>query len=95
MSQSYTMPRVEFEAQAEISNLVHKQLIGDRVLATEVFTGPRKRDLHDAMDARKREIEQRGGEVFHRTRIGRNASCPCGSGLKFKKCCLHKAAFVG
>ncbi len=26
------------------------------------------------------------------TRIGRNDPCPCGSGLKYKKCCLAKAA---
>jgi hypothetical protein len=25
-------------------------------------------------------------------RIGRNDPCPCGSGLKFKKCCLRKEA---
>ena len=25
-------------------------------------------------------------------KIGRNAPCPCGSGLKYKKCCLGKAA---
>jgi len=24
------------------------------------------------------------------TKIGRNAPCPCGSGLKYKKCCLDK-----
>jgi len=24
--------------------------------------------------------------------VGRNDPCPCGSGLKFKKCCLGKAA---
>jgi hypothetical protein len=24
------------------------------------------------------------------TKIGRNESCPCGSGIKFKKCCLNK-----
>ncbi len=24
------------------------------------------------------------------TKVGRNAPCPCGSGLKFKKCCLGK-----
>ena len=24
-----------------------------------------------------------------RMKIGRNDSCPCGSGKKFKKCCLH------
>lgn len=23
-------------------------------------------------------------------RVGRNEPCPCGSGLKFKKCCLTK-----
>ncbi len=25
-------------------------------------------------------------------RVGRNEPCPCGSGLKFKKCCLHRRA---
>ena len=25
-------------------------------------------------------------------RIGRNSRCPCGSGKKFKKCCLRRAA---
>lgn len=24
-------------------------------------------------------------------RIGRNEKCPCGSGKKFKKCCMHGA----
>ena len=23
-------------------------------------------------------------------KVGRNESCPCGSGKKFKKCCLNK-----
>jgi uncharacterized protein len=26
-------------------------------------------------------------------RVGRNEPCPCGSGLKYKKCCLKRAAF--
>src|ERR1019366_1128626 len=26
----------------------------------------------------------------HATKVGRNAPCPCGSGLKYKKCCLGK-----
>lgn len=28
-------------------------------------------------------------------KIGRNDPCPCGSGLKYKKCCLAKSATVG
>ena len=32
-------------------------------------------------------------EMNKRTQpVGRNASCPCGSGQKFKRCCLQKAA---
>ncbi len=32
------------------------------------------------------------GNVFHRTesKVGRNDPCPCGSGKKYKKCCLNK-----
>ena len=26
-----------------------------------------------------------------RRKVGRNESCPCGSGRKFKKCCLFRA----
>jgi len=26
-------------------------------------------------------------------KIGRNNTCPCGSGKKYKKCCLHKSSF--
>ncbi|HEY7321830.1 MAG TPA: SEC-C metal-binding domain-containing protein [Candidatus Binatia bacterium] len=25
-------------------------------------------------------------------KIGRNEPCPCGSGLKYKRCCLNKVA---
>jgi len=27
---------------------------------------------------------------INKTRVGRNAPCPCGSGLKYKKCCINK-----
>jgi uncharacterized protein YecA (UPF0149 family) len=89
------MPEVAFEQLAKEANLVRKHLIGDAVHATEVFTGPRNRDLHDAMDVRLKEVEAAGGKVIHRTSIGRNTTCPCGSGLKFKKCCIDRAKLVG
>jgi uncharacterized protein YecA (UPF0149 family) len=79
----------------ETSNTVRKQLMGDNVVSTEVFTGRRARDIQDAMDARQREVEAVGGQMVHRTRIGRNSPCLCGSGLKFKKCCIDKAAVAG
>jgi Mlc titration factor MtfA (ptsG expression regulator) len=30
-----------------------------------------------------------------RRRFGRNSPCPCGSGLKFKKCCVRRQAAIG
>lgn len=31
-----------------------------------------------------------GRLVMRRRRVGRNSPCPCGSGQKYKKCCLRK-----
>jgi uncharacterized protein YecA (UPF0149 family) len=45
----------------------------------------------------KKEEEEKIKEFFHSIQIqregaktGRNDPCPCGSGKKFKKCCLNK-----
>ncbi len=35
--------------------------------------------------------EQLGERVVTRAKIGRNATCPCGSNRKFKKCCMAGA----
>jgi uncharacterized protein YecA (UPF0149 family) len=49
------------------------------------------------MDRRLTEVTAKieGATLAHRAKIGRNSSCPCGSGLKFKKCCIGKAHFTG
>lgn len=31
--------------------------------------------------------------IRKKNKIGRNDSCPCGSGKKFKKCCLGKGLY--
>lgn len=38
----------------------------------------------DALSVRHRRQLERTGK----TKIGPNAKCPCGSGKKFKKCCM-------
>jgi len=36
-------------------------------------------------------ITSKGKTIKHRaSKVGRNDPCPCGSGLKFKKCCLNR-----
>jgi uncharacterized protein YecA (UPF0149 family) len=61
-------------------------------LRREFFTGQRDRDIYGAMDKRAAEL---GENVVHRTKIGRNTTCPCGSGRKFKKCCMEGARRIG
>ena len=86
MSQAY-MPRAVFEQH---SNLAPEQLAK---LATqrEFFTGQTMREVQEKMDRRAEEVEARGLVVVHRHSVGRNSTCPCGSGRKFKKCCLPLA----
>jgi hypothetical protein len=69
----------------------------DRGQFVETFIGPTARANHDAMDRRLTEVTAKieGATLAHRAKIGRNSSCPCGSGLKFKKCCIGKAHFTG
>jgi uncharacterized protein YecA (UPF0149 family) len=61
----------------------------------EFFTGPSIATVQQAMDERRAELEAAGQSFVKRTSIGRNTTCPCGSGLKFKKCCIGRAHLVG
>lgn len=50
----------------------------------------------DAMDAATRDLKPSASvaealaSLRRRAKVGRNEPCPCGSGLKYKKCCLPK-----
>lgn len=58
---------------------LHCQLFIDQLDAL------RQRELQD-----KREDPPLAGTAGHREKTGRNDPCPCGSGKKFKKCCLGR-----
>lgn len=57
----------------------------------EFFTGKSDEEVMRKMSDRLVEQEAKGFQLVRRQKIGRNAACPCGSGLKFKKCCITKA----
>jgi uncharacterized protein len=52
---------------------------------------PALRQLHEHYLAKRRQDILTGTPTIIRgePKVGRNDSCPCGSGKKFKKCCLH------
>jgi uncharacterized protein YecA (UPF0149 family) len=62
---------------------------------TEIFTDQNRAGVLSKMDDRLKELQAEGHQLVRRTEIGRNTRCPCGSGLKFKKCCIDKAARSG
>jgi uncharacterized protein YecA (UPF0149 family) len=55
------------------------------------YLGSTDAELHRAMDEDLERARRVGGTLVKRAKIGRNATCPCGSGLKFKKCCIGRA----
>jgi uncharacterized protein YecA (UPF0149 family) len=58
-------------------------------LRREYFLAQTENAVTTKMDSRLRELK--GETLVRRQKIGRNEPCPCGSGLKFKKCCIHSA----
>jgi hypothetical protein len=62
----------------------------------EVFSGyTTKKALDSAMQVRRAQLEQQGYKLVARAKIGRNDPCPCGSGAKFKRCCVSLVKRAG
>ena len=60
-------------------------------LLQEFFDGKNEQEIKDKMDKRLVTLENEGHTLIRRVpNIGRNHPCPCGSGKKFKKCCISK-----
>lgn len=60
-----------------------------REFVHKVYTAPTQPALEEEMDADAKRMRRKGYTLIRRfPKIGRNQPCPCGSGLKFKKCHL-------
>jgi hypothetical protein len=65
---------------------------GHRKRLVEVFSGKTDEEVKaQLIEAYNRAMEELPNVVrIEQKRIERNSPCPCGSGEKFKKCCLWK-----
>jgi len=62
----------------------------DEVEALQQTIAPSVREIHAFWLARRNKHGPAAGTVCRSgPRVGRNDPCPCGSGKKYKKCCLH------
>lgn len=65
------------------------RLLNENRLEFFVADEGKEDELTARMDQRLGELNREQGETLvQRTKIGRNDPCPCGSGRKFKKCCI-------
>jgi uncharacterized protein YecA (UPF0149 family) len=57
-----------------------------------VTVAPNREALFNKMERVRNELEADGFHETNRKKLGRNDFCPCGSGIKFKKCHISKVA---
>ncbi len=67
----------DLPTEAEVANV--RNSITPNVQAIHAYWLQRREQLNPAAATVRRESP----------RVGRNDPCPCGSGKKYKKCCLH------
>ncbi|MFN7181258.1 MAG: preprotein translocase subunit SecA [Planctomycetota bacterium] len=66
-----------------------RRWIINEILKEEFSTEKAVKELAGAT-AVENEVEEKAAPIIKGERIGRNEPCPCGSGKKYKKCCLLK-----
>ena len=60
----------------------------------EIVSVEQVRSLSKEMQKYYKEVDEKNltKRALKRMKVGRNEPCPCGSGNKFKKCCLNSVA---
>ncbi len=80
--------RAEHRALEDIYDLCCAPLEPEMRLDRMTITLMREQALSDEVDELSAEVEAPESPPSEWLRVGRNEPCPCGSGNKFKKCCL-------
>ena len=66
---------------------LYKNMVDAR--ADWLYELPQWNDIYDEETRKRLFLEQRkSGTIRKEKKIGRNDPCPCGSGKKFKRCCI-------
>ena len=84
--------QVQMPQQSEFERRPQKELGADESLAGGGFSDVRSSGTGSSNQtiAKRSGAENRNQVIRATPKVGRNEPCPCGSGKKFKKCCLNK-----
>ena len=104
MPQTLDIPQMTEETRESVMNLIENTNIMD--VASTDMSETQAEQLQSLAEAKAASIENIVGANdvpmfrFTKTRpvvrdykVGRNDLCPCGSGLKYKKCCLDSGKY--
>jgi len=88
-------PRVEYEIEAfetfqELMNNIQEETVKFIMRARPMVAGERKHSAVFVVSGTNRGEAGVGGTVRKGKKVGRNSPCPCGSGKKYKRCCMGK-----
>lgn len=75
----------KFQEDPNIRPTIYKSMVASVVTAHDVFLEVRRNALSEAVWALQASTARR---------VGRNEPCPCGSGKKFKRCCIDRRAMA-
>ena len=71
------------------------QMLARRIISRgETGEGEDKREVKNEEAPKKKDKSKKEKKLSNKVntdKIGRNDPCPCGSGKKYKKCCLDKS----
>ncbi len=89
-------PIEEMEEDTEVSLKFDKEKLYKNMVAAGadwLYGLEEWNDIYDEETRKRLYKEQKSSTTFKRegAKIGRNDPCPCGSGKKYKNCCLKKA----
>lgn len=103
MEEKVNIPQMSDEQRELMSNTVMTNIMD---VASEEMTAEQEHAVQTLAEAKAASVENIVGAEqmptfrFTKTRpvvrdykIGRNDPCPCGSGLKYKKCCLNSGKY--
>ena len=98
LSRHCQIKKYDQKAEAWFGLVIEPKTSGLKVAMSLQFPWEQSDDLDKAtQDLKKPQMLRSGKPTNFRTwekserKIGRNEKCPCGSGKKYKKCCLHKS----
>jgi len=88
-------PIEEMEEDTEVSLKFDKELLYKNMVAAQadwLYELPQWNNIFDEETQKALYKEQKTSTTFRRegAKVGRNDPCPCGSGKKYKQCCMRK-----